>query len=670
MRARLLSLSLWCAVCVTVVCACLPMLLMEQESRFDADREPFVALALHWHIAFSPEPPAAADWRPLDPGQRELLKSHAGTVWFQRSLPELPWRSPYLVFLRMNAFEAYLDGEKLYAFNMDNSRRYVNELKMMHAVPVNPGDAGRTLLIRAEWDNYTLFGNDMVLAGDPDQILYATVHAELAYLVYAFLGLATAIVGLALFLRRREAMYGWFTLFCASMGGAFLFSCSSLQWMFPLEAMYYWQELLQPAAVWAGIGFYANVLGIARKPLLRYTHVALALYMLVSAAVAIWRPRLYSMAAAEADTALVFAAFALITYALARYRISGEEQDGGEQSLSGQRQVRKWLMRGYYTLILCAMASLGAYLFPAMLNFLLMEHAYVYRVIEGMLANGLLLFIVCMVMAMASRVRAVHRAAELNAAELQVKNRQLEQFHRNLEQLVETRTSELEQANRNLALTLREKAESLAEISVLEERNRIAYEMHDVVGHTLTAAIVQIEATKRLAERQSELALDKLDLLSELVRKGLDDIRQAVRMMKVEDDAPELSLEQSLCELIQYTEDTMEVAVETDIILPNGLELGRLTERVLYHALQEGLTNAIRHGHCKRAAFSLHADGRELRFRLVSDGQPFGAALPGFGLSSMIERIRLLGGDVGISSSDDGAGGPCGCELTITLPLG
>jgi signal transduction histidine kinase len=216
---------------------------------------------------------------------------------------------------------------------------------------------------------------------------------------------------------------------------------------------------------------------------------------------------------------------------------------------------------------------------------------------------------------------------------------------------------------------MREKAESLAELSVMEERNRIAYEIHDVVGHTLTAAIVQLEATKTLAGREGVIPEGKLDMLSGLVRKGLDDIRKSVRLLKTE-ESPALSLGESLRELIQYTEDTMDIRVDADIEIPHGLALGKLSEQVLYHALQEGLTNGIRHGRCSRFRFTLRMEGEMLLFRLVSDGEPFGEATPGFGLTSMKERAELLGGTVSIRSSAEDDGSPCGCELSIELPVG
>ncbi|MFB9326222.1 response regulator [Paenibacillus aurantiacus] len=88
----------------------------------------------------------------------------------------------------------------------------------------------------------------------------------------------------------------------------------------------------------------------------------------------------------------------------------------------------------------------------------------------------------------------------------------LAQFHHSLEEQVVLRTHELEEANRILAGSVRETAEALTEVSVLEERNRIAHEMHDVVGHTLTAAIVQLEAAKKLSDRDFGKSVERLDV--------------------------------------------------------------------------------------------------------------------------------------------------------------
>ncbi|PYI50875.1 ATP-binding protein [Paenibacillus flagellatus] len=246
------------------------------------------------------------------------------------------------------------------------------------------------------------------------------------------------------------------------------------------------------------------------------------------------------------------------------------------------------------------------------------------------------------------------------------------QFHRSLERLVEQRTKELEEANRSLAGSVRETAEALAELSVLEERNRIAHEIHDVVGHTMTAAIVQLEAARKLTERDLPKSIEKLENAQRLVRRGLNDIRQSVRMLK--DEGASFDLVPAMKELIRETEEATGVVVDAsfgDLPYLNGL-----TRRVLYHALQEGLTNGIRHGRCRRFEFDIRVGDGDVRMRLSNDGLPFADAKPGFGLTAMMERVHLLGGSVRIgpaspAAGDEGEpdGGADGCRLAVTLPV-
>lgn len=654
MRTSRLSLWLWILTCIVVLSLFLPALLVERPNFADKQREPFSVFVKYWEVAFGPEPPLDKDWVPFDEAAKASLSGYHGTVWLQRPIPQLEWRNPYLFVSGMNRFEVSIDSELLYTFNMDGQRNHLRHTNSMHPIRVDPQDEGKRLSIRAEWEGHPFIGNDMILAGEPDQILYALLQGEMTFIICSILYVTVGLVGLALLIRRKESLYGWFGLMSLSMGLNLLFSCRSLQWFAHMESLYYWRDILTPLAMSAFIGFYGTVLGASRERTVRITRSLSLLYLLGVIGAAIWYPSLYWKQTMVGIVLVTAAGFVVFTYALLRY-----------PQLYERRYERQWLIRGYWILALSTLAGMTAFMFPGAMNQLLNTHRYVYRIIESLLPNGLLLFMICMVMVIVNRVRRVHLESEWNARELLMKNQELEQFHRNLEQLVETRTGELKQANTILSVTMREKAESLAEISVLEERNRIAYEMHDVVGHTLTAAIVQLEATKKLAVREGAVPVDKLDLLNGLVRKGLDDIRKAVRMLKSEEQT--LSLEASMQELIQYTEDTMEIQVDAVIEVPPGL--GKLMEQVLYHALQEGLTNGIRHGNCSRFRFSLQSAGNMLQFRLVSDGEPFGTAAPGFGLTSMMERVKLLDGEVNIRSSETVDGAPFGCELTIDVPL-
>ncbi|GIO11192.1 hypothetical protein J19TS2_07470 [Cohnella xylanilytica] len=246
---------------------------------------------------------------------------------------------------------------------------------------------------------------------------------------------------------------------------------------------------------------------------------------------------------------------------------------------------------------------------------------------------------------------------------------QLAKFHRSLEELVAIRTRELEEANRTLEASMREYAETLAEVSVLEERGRIANEMHDVVGHTLTAAIVQLEAARKMAEQDLPSSLKRFGIVEELVRKGLDGIRQSVRLLKNEGTA--FDWQAALLELIAETERAADIRIRSRIeaVPPLSDTMGR----VIYYALLEGLTNGIRHGKCSRFRFELFGDGGQLVFRLANDGLPFDGSKPGFGLSAMMERVHLLGGDIRIAPGEPGSdlddGMRVGCRLELRLPL-
>lgn len=236
----------------------------------------------------------------------------------------------------------------------------------------------------------------------------------------------------------------------------------------------------------------------------------------------------------------------------------------------------------------------------------------------------------------------------------------LAQFRHSLEELVRQRTEQLEEANRHLAGSVKETAEALAEVSVLEERNRIAHDMHDLVGHSLTAAIVQIEAAKKLAERDLPRSVERMNAAGEMIRKGLNDVRRTVRMLK--DDEAGFDLHTALGDLIRESAGQADVLFEYH---PQALPpIGSLAQKVIYHALMEGITNGLRHGRCSRFRFELAAEDGWLRFELSNDGEPYGASKPGFGLSAMMERVHLLGGTVSIGEMEE----RIGCRLLILLP--
>lgn len=239
----------------------------------------------------------------------------------------------------------------------------------------------------------------------------------------------------------------------------------------------------------------------------------------------------------------------------------------------------------------------------------------------------------------------------------------LSRFTLELERMVQERTSELELTTNRLRESVRETAETLNELTLMEERNLLAQEIHDHVGHTLTTSIVQMEAAKMLLERGDPRGNDKLALSQQLVRKGLDDIRESVRTLKQQ--GADFQLEPALKLLLAQTEEIAGMKVEHTISpLP---PLSSMHKKAIYHALKEGLTNGIRHGRCTSFQFKLTTHDGKLIFSLWNDGERYEATSLGFGLQSMMERITQLGGSLQISGDEEQ--GSRGCRLIIELPV-
>ena len=200
----------------------------------------------------------------------------------------------------------------------------------------------------------------------------------------------------------------------------------------------------------------------------------------------------------------------------------------------------------------------------------------------------------------------------------------------------------------------------MEEITVLRERNRIAREIHDTVGHTLTTVLLELEAGERLIPIEPAAATTKLKLAKGQIRKGLNDIRNSVEMLK---SGKEMMDFISAVKLLIH-----ETMLHGDIYIKYLIgELPPLTpqqEKTMYHALQEGLTNGIRHGKSTAFLFNLAQSGDWIEFSLQDNGVGSQQIVPGFGLTTMKERVKDLGGIFNIHSIPGE-----GCLIRVSLPL-
>ncbi|MEU6389545.1 sensor histidine kinase [Streptomyces sp. NPDC046939] len=191
------------------------------------------------------------------------------------------------------------------------------------------------------------------------------------------------------------------------------------------------------------------------------------------------------------------------------------------------------------------------------------------------------------------------------------------------------------------------------------ERRRIAQELHDEVGQSMTAILL---ALKRAADDAGEPLRGELRQAQEITRESLDEVRRLVRRLRpgVLDD---LGLVSALTSLT--SEFATHVGLRVVRRFENGLPgLDEQTELVLYRVAQEALTNAARHAEAGQVEVSLRRAGDAVELAVVDDGRGTGAAREGAGMRGMRERALLIGAALDVTSQPQG-----GTTVRLTVPL-
>ncbi len=193
-------------------------------------------------------------------------------------------------------------------------------------------------------------------------------------------------------------------------------------------------------------------------------------------------------------------------------------------------------------------------------------------------------------------------------------------------------------------------AEARAEVARLaaeNERIRIARDLHDLLGHSLTTITVKAGLARRLGATDPQRAVGQIAEVEELSRQALADVRAAVSSYRDVTLVGELARGR---ELLRASGIAADLPTATDVVDPTHSEL-------LGWALREGLTNVVRHAHATTCAVRLSADGVE-----ITDDGVGCAAPPGNGLSGLRERVLAAGGSV-----DAGPLQPSGWRLRVSL---
>ncbi|WP_198668371.1 HAMP domain-containing sensor histidine kinase [Streptomyces triticisoli] len=207
----------------------------------------------------------------------------------------------------------------------------------------------------------------------------------------------------------------------------------------------------------------------------------------------------------------------------------------------------------------------------------------------------------------------------------------------------------------------RERATSSARVLLAQEaeRRRIAQELHDEVGQSMTAILL---ALKRAADEARPPLRDELQQAQEITRGSLDEVRRLVRRLRpgVLDD---LGLVAALTSL------TSDFATHTGLRLVRrfATDLPSLepeTELVLYRVAQESLTNAARHADAERIVVSLRRTDGAVELAITDDGRGIKAACEGAGIRGMRERALLIGARLDIAAAP-----VAGTQVRLTAPV-
>lgn len=226
----------------------------------------------------------------------------------------------------------------------------------------------------------------------------------------------------------------------------------------------------------------------------------------------------------------------------------------------------------------------------------------------------------------------------LESTQMQKMNRELQDLNHQLEEMADVR-------------------EKMGET---KERNRLAREIHDTLGHTLTGLSTGLEAAKALLQADPGLALKQLDRLSTVAKEGLRDVRRSVNKLR-----PDALENHSLAEALKQMIDRFVESTGVEVVFVchlASLQFQADEEETIYRIVQESMTNSVRHGNANKIYVSFGKDEDSLIIIIEDNGSGCADIQEGFGLHHMKERVALLKGNVRFY-------GKQGFEVLVELPL-
>ena len=286
---------------------------------------------------------------------------------------------------------------------------------------------------------------------------------------------------------------------------------------------------------------------------------------------------------------------------------------------------------GYTGMVMLLLADAMRYRIDWMWSYYRVDVRNMFLGILNMLALvNTLIFVLYMVVLTLSQTSEKERILRLNS-QLQVANRKLEEY-----------------------------AEEQVRMTETKERNRLAREIHDTLGHSLTGIITGIEACIMLMDIAPEATKEQLRAIAEVARNGITDVRHSVNALRP-DALENLDFEQALVKLVE--ESGKSTGVRIDFSFPETLKnLDQDEEDVIYRIVQESITNAIRHGRASHIMISITHSSNDIHIHIADNGKGCNDVHSGFGLHHMKERVEMLKGTISWNGEN-------GFVIDATVPI-
>ena len=211
-------------------------------------------------------------------------------------------------------------------------------------------------------------------------------------------------------------------------------------------------------------------------------------------------------------------------------------------------------------------------------------------------------------------------------------------------------------SSRILVVQLREARGEVARLAANDERLRIARDLHDLLGHTLSLIVLKSEVATRLADRDLDRSLSEVHDIETVARQALADVREAISGYS----------QRNLTDELQNARGVLAAAEIELTVKTSGTPLPDQVDGLFGWAVREGVTNIVRHSGARTAMIAVHRQGTAAVLQVTDDGQASGEVVSagGNGIRGLGERVALSGGTVEAGPRTEG-----GFQLTVRAPL-